>query len=223
MSRTPLPFAFVAAASVAFAAACGEDRALVGDDALHLLGHQAPTEGCSWAAEEPAEFISRGTLDLGVAESSYMLAARVKTATGQARPVVLRRAAVDPTPAPGFSAGAEAFPPFETVVAGSVEPGTALVVLVPLFSKEQIATLQDWLPERSPEEPAPSTEFAVEVQLFGEELNGRDTRSNVFDFPLVVCRGCLLRFPPDAAGDGPPNCRNVDEVASLDPPCVVGG
>jgi len=201
--------------------ACVDRRAAADFAALHLVGHQASSSGCTWDLEEPVELISRGTLDLVLAET-YLLHARVKMAPEQVQPIVLRRAVVEPAPPAGLGEGAEAFSPFEAIVAGSVEPGGAQVVQIPLLREEQAAALAEWLPPRSPDDPSPSTELAVEVQLFGEELNGDDANSNVFGLPLVVCNGCLLRFPSSASAPGPPNCRDVEGVENIEPPCIVG-
>jgi len=202
--------------------ACLDRRAAADFAAIHLVGHQAATGSCSWPLVEPADLISRGTLDLVTAQD-YLLYARVKLAPEQVQPIALRRAMVDPAPPADLGEGAEVFAPFEATVAGSVEPGGVQVVHVPLLNGDQVAALIERLPQRTPDEPSPATELTVEVQLFGEELNGDDANSNVFGFPLVVCRGCLLRFPAAASeGVGPPNCRDVEHVDSVDPPCALG-
>jgi hypothetical protein len=36
------------------------------------------------------------------------------------------------------------------------------------------------------------------VRVFGESLGGEDVESGDFDFPINVCNGCLVRFPPEA-------------------------
>jgi len=64
----------------------------------------------------------------------------------------------------------------------------------------------------------------VVVKVFGRTLGGREVESGEFRFPISVCYGCLVSFPPDATDpDLPtPNCANVGTGSSGEVPCYVG-
>jgi hypothetical protein len=53
------------------------------------------------------------------------------------------------------------------------------------------------------------------VKFYGETVSGNDVVSNVFNFPISLCRGCGIVYPPEAntAESGVPNCSNLDGVS----------
>jgi len=44
------------------------------------------------------------------------------------------------------------------------------------------------------------------TQALGKTLGGKDVTSNVFEYPITVCRGCLIRFDTDLSREPVPNC-----------------
>ena len=77
-----------------------------------------------------------------------------------------------------------------------------------------------------------SARIIVRLRLRGETLDGKDIESNEFTFPIEVCNGCLVTYPPgaiDVTAGQVPNCSNlgaVDEdtetttgLDSIDPGC----
>lgn len=45
----------------------------------------------------------------------------------------------------------------------------------------------------------PPGQIIVRVRIFGTTLGGQEIESGAYDFPILVCRGCLVTYPPDAA------------------------
>jgi hypothetical protein len=65
----------------------------------------------------------------------------------------------------------------------------------------------------------------VAVKVFGKTLGGQEVESGQFRFPISICYGCLVSFPPEATDPGvpAPNCNNIGESgSSVDMPCLVG-
>jgi hypothetical protein len=60
-----------------------------------------------------------------------------------------------------------------------------------------------------------SVEIGVQVTFYGETISGNEVTSNVFNFPISLCRGCGIVYPPEAntADSGVPNCSNLDGVS----------
>jgi hypothetical protein len=60
-----------------------------------------------------------------------------------------------------------------------------------------------------------AVEIGVQVKFYGETVSGNDVVSNVFNFPISLCRGCGIVYPPEAntAESGVPNCSNLDGVS----------
>jgi hypothetical protein len=63
------------------------------------------------------------------------------------------------------------------------------------------------------------------IRFFGHTLGGDSVESNEFGFPVDVCQGCLVSFPP--AEDNPalaeqPNCGFPSTTASTSVPCILG-
>ncbi len=59
-----------------------------------------------------------------------------------------------------------------------------------------------------------SARLIVRIRLRGETLDGKEIESNEFTFPIEVCNGCLITYPPEAidlAAGQVPNCRNLSE------------
>ena len=55
------------------------------------------------------------------------------------------------------------------------------------------------------------------IKYRGRTLDGREVESNEVNFPITVCNGCSVYYPPDAESDDArsPNClgrANIDDV-----------
>ncbi len=59
-----------------------------------------------------------------------------------------------------------------------------------------------------------SARIIIRLRLRGETLDGKEIESNEFTFPVEVCNGCLVTYPPEAidlTAGSVPNCRNLGE------------
>lgn len=58
-------------------------------------------------------------------------------------------------------------------------------------------------------------EIGVQVKFFGVTISGNEVQSNTFSYPISLCRGCGIVYPPEAntAESGVPNCSNLDGVS----------
>ncbi len=112
----------------------------------------------------------------------------------------------------------------ETVVlplSATIPLGTTLAMGVEVFSTAQLQLIrqaEEFLIFDSQSNVRPvrtSARIIVRLRLRGETLDGKDIESNEFTFPIEVCNGCLITYPPDAiditAGQVP-NCSNLGAV-----------
>jgi hypothetical protein len=65
-----------------------------------------------------------------------------------------------------------------------------------------------------------NTRVIADVQVYGDTLDGRSIKSADLLFPIQVCFGCLVEFPPDALDPKTPN-RCVG-TTTYSPPCLMG-
>lgn len=81
---------------------------------------------------------------------------------------------------------------FETLTSGSIEPdgGVASFGLY-VVPTDLLAVIGERLPAPTVERPRSSTVLDVGVQLYGTQA-GDEIVSNVFHFPVEVCRDCLV-------------------------------
>lgn len=63
----------------------------------------------------------------------------------------------------------------------------------------------------------------LNIKVFGKSLGGEDIESDEYQFPLQVCRGCLVAPDDDPAQMGPhPNCKRATAVTATTFPCQFG-
>jgi hypothetical protein len=69
-----------------------------------------------------------------------------------------------------------------------------------------------------------SVRLITYVRFFGQTLGGQYVESNEFEFPVDVCRGCLIRFAPQDIDlrCGIPNCHGTGMGGALPVPCYRG-
>jgi hypothetical protein len=64
------------------------------------------------------------------------------------------------------------------------------------------------------------------VRFFGHTLGGESVESNDFGFPVDICHGCLVSFPPAEQNNAlkTPNCANAGAAggAAASMPCFIG-
>lgn len=93
--------------------------------------------------------------------------------------------------------------------------GATLVTLIPASRGASLANqLRD--------EPGETRLLVSNIRVFGTTLGGLEVTSGEFRFPIQVCYGCLIHYPPDAIediGEGP-QCIGGGDVSTI--PCFVG-
>ena len=64
----------------------------------------------------------------------------------------------------------------------------------------------------------------IVVKAFGISVGGKDVESEDYEFPMVVCNGCLVNFDGDTGTDAPAiNCKKPrDTTPSTSGPCRPG-
>ncbi len=72
------------------------------------------------------------------------------------------------------------------------------VVQVEAVDSSLAAAMAQRLPERDVDNPMPSGDLLVDVQMTGETSDGTEVTTNVLSYRIRVCKGCLLEFPPEA-------------------------
>ena len=97
-----------------------------------------------------------------------------------------------------------------------------MVVTIPLLSPALANVISEKLPVRDAANPAPVVTLLTKTTLTGITLDGSTVTSGAFDYPVDMCKGCLLFFPIEAKlGEGNPNCRNEDNPPQ-ERPCRLG-
>jgi hypothetical protein len=94
-------------------------------------------------------------------------------------------------------------------------PGYAPVTLT-LIDAATIASLKSEL------EPFERMMILTKTQASGQTLGGQTVQSNVFQFPILVCRGCLVAFDTDSTVKPSPNCYGQAPTSSGTSFCFVG-
>ena len=185
------------------------------------------------------EALASGTMDLTVARL-YLMFPKVENlmapsgsvslgggngaATYEGNRVTVRRAEVSLSGPSDFSVPLPRG--VEIPISGTIEPDGEAVVQLEVVNPslgEQLAAAPELADRGS------IIRLTAEVKFFGVTTSGTDVESNTFIYPVVVCRACLLEYPPEASDPlaPQPNCQAplVDsEGNSVDvqTPCYPG-
>ena len=204
--------------------------------ALYILGAKTLSSSCMVEASEAGPFRTWGTLDL-VKRWDYSFACVIRNqmtdtltvqqwATEDLRVdtnvVRVTSVTVRYEPMGNLATSLGTVDTFETSTSGTAPSNALLAVVFPLLSRDFGERISGAMDTRSPETPFPEEVLLTRIQVSGKTLDGSPVSSGEFLFPLTVCKGCLLTFPPEAADPGRPNCRNEDGVSGLESPCIVG-
>lgn len=117
---------------------------------------------------------------------------------------------------------------FTVPVSGFADPGSGTspgwgVVSAVLIDSETGAGLASGFTQG--ERSSVVGRVVVVARVFGRTIGGQEIESGEFRFPISVCYGCLVSFPPEATDplQTRPNCANTGEGASnVDAPCAMG-
>jgi hypothetical protein len=115
--------------------------------------------------------------------------------------------------------------PFTVPGSGFIDPATGstpsfglteAILLGSAFGNELIQTFDRRIVRR----------FTSVVKIVGKTLGGTPIQSGEWRFPLSVCYGCTVVFPPDANDSKltrQPNCAlPVGTGTTISPPCILG-
>src|SRR5262249_20310448 len=86
------------------------------------------------------------------------------------------------------------FPAYSTVGTGFVDPSAGNAAGLAAMGVDVIpAGLAGIASLRTP------TEIVAKIRVFGDDLGGQTIKSSELDFPITICDGCLVTYPPEAA------------------------
>jgi hypothetical protein len=210
---------FLAAGVSVMSAGCTED-----DSTLFIVGVAKIDSGCTYSAGASTTLLPRGQLDLGF-DGSYqagLVLANQMASRGQktrsrteTSRIILEGAEVTLVLPSGatlrdtFSAPGAGFVDVST----GADPGFGIlsVVVVPRPSTPQ---------ERQALYDAGYV--LAEIKAFGKTLGGQEVESNVYRFPIEVCFGCLVTFPPSEIDTDTMLCRGSTGSETTVAPCFWG-
>lgn len=226
----------VAVVGLVAAIACVEDT-----PALFIVHNAALDTSCRPSESTTGTSLGRGAMDLTVANRYIMnpLVENLMSPSGtvslggttrgsgagdyEGNRVTFSFAQVSFDAPPGFD---RALPKnLEIPISGTLEPGRFGVVELEVINQalgEQLRTSTQ-LDDRNESVPV-----EVTLRFHGVTTSGTEVESNEFTYPLEICRGCLLEFPPEASDpfDAQPNCRAIlsetETASSIDLGCHPG-
>ena len=160
---------------------------------LVILQNVAPEEGCQFPAQEGADRIVRGRIDVQ-AEEGYLFAPLVQNnAVGLAdnpgaRLAAIEGADVELTLQEGFTPAGDPADElsFTAYFSGAIQPdgGLASFAFIVLTKQFMETFIEPALP------PGPPMEVIARIVVFGQ-MGGSTTESVPFNYPIEVCNGCM--------------------------------
>lgn len=219
--------AILAVGAPALLSACAEDT-----PEIFIVANQVFSDDCEppLPGSSASVYRNRGVLDLFVTDS-YVMIPRVEStlvgsdevsfgaaggeglngASWEANHILLRRAVVrfDAPDALGVPLPRE----LEIELSGAISPGQSATIEMQAITPSLGTTLAN---SRLLREARTSLTIDLRVKFFGVTSAGREVDSNEFIYPVELCYGCLMNFPPEAIDEEhavQPNCRNIDELA----------
>jgi hypothetical protein len=228
----------VSGGSVAFVACVHNDSTIFVQDVL-MPQQVANGQSCLFTASTTQPVLSRGTLDLDFRyqyDPSYLLGNQMTAEANSAQlvtetsTVTIQGAVVRIT-----DSGGKQLNTFTRLAAGTIYPA---VSGVPGYASISVTTIDNATILADSEivanvinapPRAATVRLVTYVRFFGNTLGGKYVESDEFEFPVDICRGCLISFTP--ADINPlyavPNCaQNPTSAggssAQQSLPCVVG-
>jgi hypothetical protein len=211
------------------AVGCQDSRAMIYIQQVSQPVAGGSGSGCKIDATPTNPFISRGTLDLafGRPYAATFLVGNQLIARGDR---IRSRAESDRVDLQGAEvriedANGNEVRGFRSVPgAGSIDPGTDTA---PSFGLLDTVLLDgNFLGAYvGPVSTTGSKTFITYSRAYGTTTGGTFVESGEFPFPIDVCWGCLIAFPPDAddpTGATQPNCDNVSSTTTSTATCSIG-
>lgn len=232
MRRLVLVLAAIAAIGQMAVASLGCEDVKPDSQALQLLANtfvSARTQ-CQIRAGA-SEFRARGIMDVAVSNTYYMYPQVINQLeeseaytglTGEHlrlnnNNVTIRGATIyyDFSPTDPFLADIPEdfwsfYQPAFVHASGSVRPGEIAPSIVPVIPWE----LGNEIAKRMTQLGGVGTEIVIRITLEGALADGTPVQSSEFWYPITICNGCLVYFPPRV------DCRQLEENIAV--PCVPG-
>lgn len=202
----------------------GPGRASGNDKPLFVVGVVATDASeCVVRGDKDSLLLPKGVLDLAFTASytaTLLVGAQFQSASSttsapQTERITLHSAEITLKTGSGAALGTytTAGTGFIDTAADTSAYGSMTIPLVPAELHEG-ASLQG-------NEPIVAT-----IKVEGEALDGTPLTSSTLTFPIDVCTGCLVRYPPEAADPvevGPYKCSTSNSFTTPDePPCRLG-
>ncbi|HEY5959870.1 MAG TPA: hypothetical protein VIV60_25120 [Polyangiaceae bacterium] len=192
------------------------------DSTLFVVGVAKIESDCTYSPSASTTLLPQGVYDVGF-DGSYQVGlilgnqmasrgAKARSRVETSR-ITLEGAEVRLS----LPSGGEAHVPFTAPGAGFVDvglgqdPGYGIlsIVIIPELSNAVIGTaLTDGY-------------VIADIKAFGKTLGGQEVESNVFKFPVKVCRGCLVTYPASEL-DADGNCLGSAATEASSGPCNWG-
>ncbi len=188
MKRSYMPWQCILASAIGLSA-CVDAGATI-----QVLRNQQPEDGCSVPASKASTFLPRGRIE-ATADAGYLftpLVENVAVSSDQAaRTVFVDGANIDLVFTGGHFSEAEIaalgdeLTHFRQSFSGSIPAGTVASFAFEVISKDVLEALEAKLDDGDFEQ------VIAEVQIVGS-IDGSTVKSNVFNYPIDVCKGCLV-------------------------------
>ena len=189
----------------------------------------AGTSGCTYTAEASQSQLSSGVVDYGLRDTYRAVFLVGNQLKAQASVEQVRaessRLLIEGAEVHVFDAKENEIRSFTRLATGTIDPGDGSTpgygtVAVDVLDGASIRDAAADIKSRSE-----TRRLIVKVSLFGHTLGGTGVETNVYQFPIDVCKGCLVSFvnaPDDPSTPGPDCKGTVTASGDAIAPCVVG-
>ncbi len=220
----------IAACAVALSPACVHNDSSVFIAAVLFPPQSTGTSGCIYTSDPTQPILSQGTLDVGLSDeylAPMLIGNQIATQTSQTLQrtetsrVEIQGAIVRITDAVGNQLAS-----YTTLTSTTVGPGSGTQpgyepIFVTVLDPATATSLGGSLA------PGASHRVITYTRVFGQTLGGEHVESNEFEYPITVCYGCLVQFPPANVNplDPQPNCNGAGAAgggAASAAPCFFG-
>jgi hypothetical protein len=211
MKRTGFSLAILVA--LGLLASCTDNRAT-----FFVRDIKIPTDDCYIQADRNAPYRSSGTLDVALRDN-YLISPLMENAmtsslplsptTAESNRIQITGAQVRLNSEDGSDiSGGSFFIPTSALV----EPGNVIGVTF------------EGIPSGYADGVVEGTIVIIEFRMMGTTQGGQDVDTPWFAYPVYVCHGCLITFPPEAWDEdlGCYDCNSIGSGGSIEEPCFPG-
>jgi len=209
----------MAAGFLAFGAAIASSSCVDNESSLFIYGVMEITNTqCLAKPDQSAVFIPEGTLDRVFADGyqAALLVGSHLTQRGSRDKLRTETSRLSITGAHMTLYGTNgSVTEFDTPATGLVNPSSGTdpglaAVFARLVRQKDLAGLGD------------PGQMIARIKILGTTLGGQDIESGVFDFPITLCDGCLVTYPPDALDPNNNNRCDAVETTQETTVCSIG-